>query len=109
GAHQQEQLAARILGVQTLERIDRVAEAATIDFAGVDLEGFVAANRELEHFDAIDGWGKRLILLVGRNRGRGEPDRVEAALHAATLGQEEVAVVNRIEAAAEEAEAHEGK
>ena len=44
--------------------------------------------------------------FCGGREGRDEPDLVEAALLARLLGEDEVADVDRVEGAAEDADAH---
>ena len=61
---------------------------------------------QFEHLAALLEPGDPAVRLVRRVGARHEPDLVEPGLVAALLGQDQVAHVDRVERAAEDADAH---
>jgi hypothetical protein len=61
---------------------------------------------QLDHPRSVVTRGPELLDLMGRSRCGNEPDRVQPSLFPATFGQQKMAVMDRIEAAAENTDAH---
>ena len=104
GPHQEKHLAAGVLFMEVFERVDRVVDPLAIGLVAAHRKGRVAGNGQLQHLDPLCGGRQLLPLLMRRRGGRQEPDRVQPALLPAALRQEQMAVVNRVEGAAENAE-----
>src|SRR5262249_20685956 len=68
--------------------------------------GRLAGDGEGQHLDALAEGGEFLVELVRRSGGGHEQHLVEAALFAALLRQDQVAIGDRVERAAEDAESH---
>src|SRR5437762_2410699 len=107
GADHEEQFRIRQLGANLAQRIYGVAEAAALDFECADAPGLFAFNRQVQHFEPLLACGVGAGVLKGLNGRRREPDFIERGLTLAAPGEFQVAVVDGIEAAAEDAEPHE--
>ena len=94
--------------LQFAERVHGITGASAFFFQLIDAKGGVAGNGQAEHLDALLETAERLFEFVGRPKGRDEPDLVERALFPALLGQDQMALVNGIEGAAEDAHTHDG-
>jgi len=66
----------------------------------------VTGNRQRQHLDALLEARERVLRLLRRPRRRDEPHFVEASLFAALLGEDQMAVMDRIKCAAENANSH---
>ena len=86
--------------------VDTLAEFRA-EFPPVDRERRVPSHGEVEHLGP--GLAGRQVspVLVRRVAGDDEPDLVQPQLLAAPLGEQQVAVMDRVERAAVEAELHE--
>ena len=104
---QEEQLAAGVLFVKMFERVDRVVDPAAIGLVAAHRKRRISGHGQLQHLDPLLRRASGLaVLLMRRRGGRQEPHRVQPALLPAALRQEQMAVVNRVEGAAENAETH---
>ncbi len=106
GPQQKEELAGWILVAKMGQSIDRIIHAAAVRFIAADGKGRMSANRQLQHLDSILRRSQFPLLLMGRNRSRHEPHRVQLALFATAFRQQQMAEVDGIEAAAEDSYAH---
>ena len=116
GADQEEEFGLGQFVVNLPQRVDRVAEAAAVDFERADAPvdsgsrttrlAELGFDRQVEHFDALGVGGVRAAVLERLDGRRREPDFIERSLLVARTGERQVAVVHGIEAAAENAETH---
>ncbi len=102
GAEEEHQLAIGLGGAQHFERIDRIARTTTASFQVRYAKGWVARRGEFQHLHAQRDARLLPLLLVRRPCRRQEPNLIEAKLLARTLGQQEMSVVNRVEATAQQ-------
>ena len=96
----------RVLLAERGQRVGRIIHAAAVGFVAADGKRQIAADGQFEHFDAF--WRRRQValLLMRRSGRRQEPDRVQRRLFAATFRQQKMAQMDRVERAAEDADAH---
>ena len=106
GPQQEEKFARRVLVAKMGQGIDRIIHSAAVRFIAADGKRRMSANRQLQHFDSILRRSQFPLLLMGRNRSRHEPHRVQLALFATAFRQQQMAEVDGIETAAEDSDAH---
>ena len=106
GPQQEKKFARRVLVAKMGQGIGRIIHAAAVRFIAADGKRRMSANRQLQHFDSILRRSQFPLLLMGRNRSRHEPHRVQLALFATAFRQQQMAEVDGIEAAAEDSDAH---
>ena len=104
GAGDEEQLVVGPLRVQVAQRVDGVGDALPVDVDPADGEAGVGGGRDDRHEVAVLG-GADAVLVPGL-AGRHEDDLVEPEERLHLTGGDEVAVVDRVEGATHDAEAH---
>ncbi len=109
GAQQEEQLAGGVLVVEVREGVNRIANAAAIGFIAAHRECRVSSDGQLQHLDPLGGRGEFPLLFVRRHGGRQKPNRVESTLLPAAFRQEQMAEVDRVKGAAEDAETQDSR
>lgn len=97
GPQQEKQFGMGQLLTNSTERIDGITDTATIDFKRADRQCGMTANGQLKHLDPLLFGGERLPALVWWHGGGEQPDTVQAALLPTRFGEQQMAVMNRIE------------
>ena len=87
-----EQIPSRIgfIALQVQYGIDRVANPAALEFDLIDLEFWVSADGEFEHFEAMLICRRGIALFEGRDFCRYELDKVERKFAAKLIGSQEM-------------------
>lgn len=106
GAQEEKQFALGISFMIVSERVDRVADASTVDLEAAYGETRMTGDRQLKHCDPLFRGGEGSILLVRRHGSRKEEHLIKTALFPATLRQEQMPKVHRIEGSAEQSQSH---
>ena len=102
GSDQEEKVVNGAIKADGFEGFDAVMGAGALRLDLGDLEHGVAGDGDADHFDAVVDWGA-VARFMGRRAGDDEPELVEREGLAALFGQNEVAQVDWVEGAAEEA------
>ena len=97
----EEQVARRILGVNLAERVDRKAATGPRKLHPVNLKLRMAGDRELDQLSPMRPRRNSIGRFVRRLPGRQKPDPIQSALLPATLGQEQMPDMDRIERSAD--------
>lgn len=85
--------------VQAGDGVEGIANAAAVDFKAGNLEARLRADGQSNHFHPILGAGPHGIRPKGGLRTRDEDKAVEGELLQGILGRDQMALVNRVEAA----------
>src|SRR5262249_21761687 len=93
------------LGAERAHRVDGVGGAGPPEFHVPRLQPGTSLDGELDHAQPVGRLGAARTLLVRRQGGWDETDLVQALALAHLLGRAEMAQVNRVERAAEQADA----
>ncbi|GEM_PF-29839 len=106
GPHEEEHLGVGRLAAKIAKRVDRVAHPASLQLEPAHQHAGIPRHRQFDHFRSSLPWRNIGALLMGRNRGRNEPDLVQIALFPGYVRQQQVAVVNRVESASKKSDSH---
>ena len=96
----------RVFRAEVEQGVDRVTNTAPLHLKPAHRELFMPGDRQVEHLRTHRRRRQFPITLMGRHGRRREQDLIQRALLAATLGQQKMSVMHRVERPAKQSHAH---